>query len=90
MENTTPRFTKEDFLNAKDLVKKLNDQYNKKYDLETVKKTMESEFRKKTKIKTKYSNATQLIYDVKWTHRHALRLHPLGLEKFKEILEKGK
>ena len=31
-----------------------------------------------------------MVYDVKWTHRRSLRLHPLGLEKFKEILDKGK
>ena len=89
MVNTSSNFTKEDFLNATDLVKILNEQYGKEYDLDTVKKTMESEFRKKTLIKTKH-NKTQLIYDAKWNHRKALRLHPLGLDTFKEILEKGK
>lgn len=90
MANTTPRFTKEDFLNASALVKKLSELYGTTYDLETVKKTMDSEFRKKTLIKTKYNNPTQLIYDAKWNHRRALRLHPLGIEMFKEILDKGK
>ena len=90
MENTAPKFTKDDFLNAAALVKKLSEEYGKEYDVDVVKKTLESEYRKKTKIKTKYSNMTDMVYDVKWTHRRSLRLHPLGLEKFKEILDKGK
>ena len=72
------------------MVKKLSEEYGKEYDVDVVKKTLESEYRKKTKIKTKYSNMADMVYDVKWAHRRFLRLHPLGLEKFKEILDKGK
>ena len=88
MENTTTKFTKEDFLNAAALVKKLNEEYGKKYDIKTVKNTLKTEYLKKTKIKTKF-NSTNLVYDAKWNHRESLRLHPLGFELFKEILEKG-
>ena len=90
MPDTTQKFTKEDFLNAAALVEKLNKEYGTKYDIETVKKALKSEHRKKTQIKTRYNNITPLVYDAKWNHRESLRLHPLGLEKFKEILEKGK
>ena len=51
--------TKEDFLNASALVKKLSELYGTTYDLETVKKTMDSEFRKKTQIKTKFFLTSQ-------------------------------
>lgn len=89
MPDATPKFKKEDFLNAAALVEKLNKEYGTKYDIETIKKALKSEYRKKTLFKTKI-NMTPLVYDAKWIHRESLRLHPLGLEKFKEILEKGK
>ena len=89
MADTTPRFTKDDFLNAAALVKKLSEEYDTEYDLETVKKALKSEFNKKTKFKTKF-NMTQMVYDARWNYRESLRLHPLAIEKFKEILDKGK
>ena len=90
MDKTTKKFTKDDFLNAAALVKKLSLEYGTTYDLESVKKAMESEYRKKTQIKNNINNPTPLIYDAKWNHRRSLRLHPLGLEQFKQILDKGK
>ena len=47
MVNTSSNFTKEDFLNATDLVKILNEQYGKEYDLDTVKKQWNLNFVKK-------------------------------------------
>lgn len=88
MEKNATKFTKEDFLTAAALVKKLNEEHGKKYNIETVKKILKTEYRKKTKIKTKF-NSANLVYDAKWNHRESLRLHPLGFEQFKEILEKG-
>ncbi|MBR1954132.1 MAG: hypothetical protein IKA25_03630 [Alphaproteobacteria bacterium] len=46
MVDTTPKFTKDDFMTAHDLVKK----FDKKYDLETIQSTMASEFKRGTKI----------------------------------------
>ena len=90
MAGTAQKFTKDDFLNAAALVKKLSTEYGTTYDLESVKTAMESEYRKKTQIKNNTNIPTMLIYDAKWTHRRSLRLHPLGLKQFKQILDKGK
>ncbi len=83
MVDTTPKFTKDDFMTAHDLVKK----FDKKYDLETIQSTMASEFKRGTKI-IQGSRKRELIIKPKDSH-HAnfYKLHPLGLEMFREILE---
>ncbi|MBE6457014.1 MAG: hypothetical protein IJW84_03595 [Alphaproteobacteria bacterium] len=83
MVDTTPKFTKDDFMTAHDLVKK----FDKKYDLETIQSTMASEFKRGTKI-IQGSRKRELIIKPKYSH-HAnfYKLHPLGLEMFREILE---
>lgn len=90
MANAPIKFTKKDFLNAAALVKKLNAEYGTEYDIDTVQNALEKEYRKKTPLKTQYCCVTDLVYDAKWIGKKSLRLHPLGLEKFKEILDKGK
>lgn len=83
MVDTTPKFTKDDFMTAHDLVKK----FDKKYDLETIQSTMASEFKRGTKI-IQGSRKRELIIKPKYSH-HAnfYKLHQLGLEMFREILE---
>lgn len=83
MVDTTPKFTKDDFMTAHDLVKK----FDKKYDLETIQSTMASEFKRGTKI-IQGSRKRELIIKPKYSH-HAnfYKLHPLGLEMFRKILE---
>ena len=83
MVDTTPKFTKDDFMTAHDLVKK----FDKKYDLETIQSTMASEFKRGTKL-IQGSRKRELIIKPKYSH-HAnfYKLHPLGLEMFREILE---
>ena len=84
MVDTTQKFTKDDFMTARDLVKK----FDKKYDLETIQSTMASEFRRGTKI-IQGPYKRDLIINPKYSHRaNFYKLHPLGLEMFREILEK--
>lgn len=86
MATTTPRFTKDEFMTAHELVKKLNNQYEES----VIKKAMATEFKKGTKI-INGSVKRELIIKPRNTHRaDSYKLHPLGFEKFKEILEKGK
>lgn len=84
-------FKKEDFLTATQLAKKLGT------DKESVQKTMKNAFmRGTTFVLHGTARKYDLIYSAKWSHNTAagkperLRLHPLGLEKFKEMLDKGK
>lgn len=85
----TKTFTKSDFLSATQLAEKLN------VDKEKITALMEQQFRRGTKILTA-GGPRDMIYQAKWSHhtsagqRPNLRLHPLAMEKFKELLEKGK
>lgn len=87
MAEPTPKFTKDDFMTAHDLVKKLNN----KYDIETIRSAMATEFKRGTKL-ISGSYKREMIIKPKNNHRaNFYKLHPLGFEKFLEILEqKGK
>ena len=90
-EINAKNFTRADFLSPTQVAQKLN------MDPKVVRKTMLEQFRKGTKILTDKSRGPQpIIYNMKSMHRSPesdrsspLRLHPLALEKFKEILTKG-
>ena len=92
-EINATNFTRADFMTPTTVAKKLN------VDADTVVKTMRAQFHKGTQIligESRRSRKTPLVY--KMTHiggsisdpKHSpLRLHPLGLDAFKEILAKG-
>lgn len=87
MAEATPKFTKDDFMTAHDLVKKLNN----KYDIETIKSAMATEFRRGTKLIQGSFRRELIIKPRNSHHANFYKLHPLGFEKFLEILEqKGK
>lgn len=86
-------FTREDFMTPLAVAKKLG------HDVETVAKTMQAQFRKDTKIIVDARNHHQapMVYrisniggSINNSTKTPLRLHPLGLEKFKELLEQKK
>ncbi len=77
------KFSKTDFLTSAEVAEKLNT------DVQTVEKHMTAAFKRGTKFII--ANVSRnLVYDAKWNHRKSLRLHPLGIDKFKEIISKGK
>mgnify|MGYP001088809448 CR=1 FL=1 len=90
-EASTKNFTRKDFMTPLAVAKTLG------HDVDTVAKTMQAQFRKGTKIIVGPRNhRAPMVYkiatiggSVKNTISTPLRLHPLGLEKFKEILDKG-
>ena len=88
---TAQTFTKDDFKRASDLVGILGN----KYDEATIDRAMHELLRKHVTI-TVNNLPRPIIYTAKWNHitkagtHPSLRLHPLGIQKFQEYLEKGK
>ncbi len=84
------KFTKSDFVSAHELAKKTGK------DIELIKKTMREHFKKGTKI-LENNTKHDLIYNAKWIHTPEsksagakLRVHPLGIKVFMEILNNTK
>ena len=87
MAETAPRFTKDDFLNARDLVKKLNNEY----DIQKIKSIMAAEFKRGTKLINSPVKRELIIKPKTTHHKDSFLLHPLGYDQFAEILkQKGK
>ena len=86
MATQSTRFTKDEFLTARQLVSKLD----KKYDIQTIKAAMATEYRKGTKIKDGPISRDLIIKPRKTHHAGMYHLHPLGFEIFANILAKGK
>ncbi len=89
MSNTTNKnFKKSDFLNAIQLVEKLN------RPAEEIHKIMLREYKNGTEIKIGTNYRPMIILDktqhVALTNPKRLQLHPLALPKLLELLEKGK
>ena len=89
MAKPTPKFTKEDFLNAIQLVEKLN------RPVEEIHKIMLREYKKGTQIKIGSNYCPMIIIDhtkhVALSNPKRLHLHPLAFPKLVELLEqKGK
>ena len=86
-------FKKSDFLNASQLVKELDNQY----DAKTIEDAMKRMRRDRVQIVVNH-HKTEAVYDSLWTNTHAagekktLRLHPAQAAKLKlqEYLAKGK
>ena len=84
----TAAFKKSDFLNAKQLAEKLN------ADLDLVINTMATAYKRGVTI-THMNTVRPIIIKNRLCHHslttnNSLQLHPLGMEKFKELLAKGK
>ncbi len=85
-----PVFDKSDFLSAKKLAKVFN------MDAEIIDAEMKRQFKRGTQILIPNAGRRPMIYHEKWAHSNSagvprtFRLHPLAMEKFYEILKKGK
>lgn len=86
--STKPTFKKDDFLNAIQLVEKLN------RPAEEIHKAMMHEYKNNTQIRVGNIYYPVVVrnrdYHGQLSNPKRLLLHPLGLQKLKEILEKGK
>lgn len=86
--STKPTFKKDDFLNAIQLVEKLN------RPAEEIHKAMIHEYKNNSQIRVGNIYYPVVIRNrdchVQLSNPKRLLLHPLGLPKLKEILEKGK
>lgn len=87
-ETTRTAFNKSDFLNAIQLVEKLN------RPVEEIHKVMLREYKKHSEIKIKNIYKPMVVRDktqhLALSDPRSLQLHPLALQQFVEILEKGK
>ena len=84
-EKTQVAFKKEDFLGVRELTKRLGG-----VEFGKVKSVMAAEFKRGTKFIQGGYKRDLIIKPKSSHHADTYKLHPLGFEKFKEILEKAK